>query len=243
MEPKKKKENGKKTTYNDKILALGNELLGLMPDSRRDSLGSLSHTLHFESLLGFNSIPSRRSIGGRGIKGTCATPVGITLRTDIDIEDVPVINVLLNNKTGISPAQINKRKVYATEEFSLTYYEFMFLIIRDCYAGFFTVEGEPKRGFVSFNFRAVENGNAKLPTPMIQIKRNRRERTEYEKLLKPITDNIEPIDELEPKQGMWKVKSAYAEKFGPLLEHLLKKREEGKKRIAQSMRELHLTSK
>ncbi|WP_127505984.1 hypothetical protein [Paenibacillus humicus] len=234
---------GKKTKYNSRFLEIGHQIIADMPKSRKENLCSLSHTLHFITLLGFQSFKSKRNVAD-GVRKSkpCPTKVGITLISDVDIDDVPVIDVRLDKYTGISKDQIGKRKVKANEKFDLTYYEFMFLMLRDEYAGFFEANDDPRGGYVSLYLKAFEKGDAKLPTPSIQFKRNKpKNKSGYREDVVPITEQIIPIDK--KVQGEWKVIPKYADKYGPLLEHLLKKREEGKKRIAQSMRELHLTSK
>ncbi|WP_080833575.1 hypothetical protein [Cohnella massiliensis] len=235
---------GKRSSAYLKRLAFGEEIIQSLSKEQREYLASKSGTLHFVQLLGFQSIPGKRSIGVKGKKEKCPTKVGITLRSDEDIE-VPVMDILLNNVTGINPKQdISFRKVKANEEFDLSYYEMMFLIIRDEYAGYFcSPNGDPRGGYVSFNnWKAFENGEVKLPTPMIQLKRNRPEKTKsaYEKLIRPITEYILPIDEKDP-DGNWIVKPQYREKFGPLLEKMLTDKAEGKKRSKQAYRELLLT--
>lgn len=233
---------GKKTTYYLKMLAMGQEIIDSLSEEQYKYLSSKSGTLHFKRLLGFQSILDKRSKGGNGEKEDCPTKVGITLTSDEDIE-VPVINILLNNKTGIDyTSDVSFRKVKANEEFDLSYYEMMFLIIRDEYCGYFEANGDPRGGYVAFNWRSYSNGKAKLPTPMIQFKRNRPEKTRsvYEKLIRPITSFIVPIDEKDP-DGSWIVQPRYHEKFGPLLEKMLKDKVKGKERSKQALREYRLT--
>ncbi|BFH67380.1 hypothetical protein J27TS7_16350 [Paenibacillus dendritiformis] len=233
---------GKKTKYNSKFIEIGEQIIADMPKSQRENLCSLSHTLHFVALLGFQSFKSKRNLINEDRKSkSCPFKVGISLYSDIDIE-VPVIDVLLDKHTEITMNQIGSRSIKKEEEFDLTYYEFMFLMLRDEYAGFFEANDDPRGGYVSLYLKAFEKGDAKLPTPSIQFKRNKpKNKSGYREDVVPITEKIIPIDK--KVQGEWKVIPKYADKYGPLLEHLLKKREEGKKRIAQSMRELHLTSK
>lgn len=126
---------GKKTKANEEVLAKGTEILATMDEAQRAALGSESGTLHFVQLLGLASKKSSRRVSPTESKD-CSTPVGITLYSDKDIE-VPVIDVLKDKNTGIDPeTDITYVSVKAGEQFDVNYYEFMYLILRDEYAGF-----------------------------------------------------------------------------------------------------------
>lgn len=205
---------GKKTAANEEVLAKGQEILASMSEEERKNLGSKSHTLHFVHLLGLASKKSSRRISATETRD-CSTPVGVTLVSDIDIE-VPVIDVLKNKDTGIDPkTDISYRKVKAGEQFDLTYYEFMYLILRDEYAGFCEANGDPKGCYFSPKLPAFWKGEAKLPTPTINFKSG------------SVKATMIDIDEKGPNG--WQIKPQYAEKFGPLLQKSKPQRAAGQK--------------
>ncbi|WP_079913064.1 hypothetical protein [Paenibacillus sp. 32352] len=136
MNRKNQKQYGKSDTKKN-IEAYGKQLRYAMSQEEQDSLGSKWSTLHFIKLLGLESIQVTRNNGGTDMK-----PVGVLLVSDIDIDDVPVIDVKLDKDTGVDiERDIEYRKVKAGEEFALSYYEFMFLVLRDEYAAFVSFEG------------------------------------------------------------------------------------------------------
>lgn len=221
---KPKLPHPEKTEHNAKLIRQGEEILATMSKEEIQFLGSKSGTLHFVHLLGLASKKSNRSIGGvnnRTYKDI-STPVGVTLRSDIDIE-VPVIDVLKNKDTGIDPEKdISYREVKAGEEFDLTYYEFMFLILRDEYAGFFEANGDDKGAHLSVKSPAFMRGDAKLPTPYIDFRRNNRIKYEGQNENPPIKSTIIDIDQKGPNG--WEIKPQYAEKFGALLNQSKRKK-------------------
>ncbi|WP_028987410.1 hypothetical protein [Thermicanus aegyptius] len=141
------------TEANKVITAFGTEIYNNLTDVEREKLGNMSGTLHFVRLLGLASKKSYRSLKGYKIDGDnndrdqeVSTPVGIELISDVDIT-VPVIKMelvkeLMRKKrsdeppTYIDPKRdVGSREIKANEYFSLSLYEFLFLIIRDEYAG------------------------------------------------------------------------------------------------------------
>lgn len=193
-----------KSTANDELIAQGNAILAAMSDEERSNLASKSGTLHFVRLLGLQSKKAERVIAGRQTI-TTFKPVGIVLVSDEPIS-VPVIDITKNKDTGIDPAtDITYRDVAAGEEFDLSYYEFMYLIIRDEYAGFCSRGDDPRGCFFSAKTPAYWRGEAKLPTPTICFVK---EGSPKETMI--------AIDEQGP-DCIWYVKEPYAEKYGALL--------------------------
>lgn len=206
---------GRKTDANEQIIKEGTAIIASMDDERKAKLGSLSQTLHFQHLLGLAS-----KKGSRRVSATesvdCSTPVGLTLVSDVDIQ-VPVIDILKNKDTGIDPAaDVTYRAVKAGEKFDISYYEFMFLILRDEYAGFCASEAGPKNVYFSPKLPAYFKGEAKLPTPTVNFKDG------------SIKASIIDIDE-KGADGQWAVKANYADKFGKLLERKTPTRAAGNK--------------
>ncbi|RUS44555.1 hypothetical protein [Cohnella sp. AR92] len=171
-----------KSDIKKNIETYGKQLRKAMSEDERESLGSKWSTLHFKTLLGLESIQVTRNNGGTGMK-----PVGVILQSDIDIDDVPDIDVKLDKDTGIDiEKDIKYRKANAGEEFALSYYEFMFLVLRDEYAAFVSYNGykavclstktaeflEYMNEDGSFKVREGDNNpkgyyRIKLPTPTI----------------------------------------------------------------------------
>lgn len=216
---KPKLSHPEKTKYNEDLIQQGKEILAAMSKEEIDLLGSKSGTLHFVHLLGLASKKTNRSIGGvnnRTYKDS-STPVGITLRSDIDIE-VPVIDVLKNKDTGIDLQEdISDIWVKAGEEFHLTYYEFMFLILKDEYAGFFEANGNPYGAHLSIKSPAFMREKVKLPTPTIN----------FAKGTGSIKACMIDIDEKNP-DGIWVIKRGY-EKFAPLVQNGKRRKRRSKK--------------
>ena len=205
---------GKKTKANEDILAQGSEILASLSEEQREALGAKSGTLHFVQLLGLASKKSSRRVSATESKD-CSTPVGITLVSDEAIE-VPVIDVLKDKNTGIDPAtDISYRSVAAGEQFDVTYYEFMYLILRDEYAGFLEANGDEKGAYFSPKLPAFWKGDAKLPTPTVNFKTG------------SVKSTMIDIDEKGPNG--WVVKPQYAEKFGALMKKSTPQRAAGNK--------------
>lgn len=209
-----------------------------MPDEEYKYLASKSGTLHFVDLLGFQAIPDRRSIKN-GEKQSTIKKVGITLFSDEEIE-VPVIDILKNHIDGIDyKTDVTFRRVKPQEYFHLSFLELMCLIVRDEYCGYFEANNDPRGGIVSFYWKDYDSGKAKLPTTTVRFKPNRRTKIspKHAERIVPIKANIIPIDKND--SGYWEIKAGY-EKFGPLLEEMLKEKVKKKERSIQALRELNL---
>lgn len=194
----------KTTAKNKQHIVIGEAEYATMTPEERANLSSKSHTLHFQNLLGLQSKKADRVGKGRQYYDSFKA-VGVTLVSDIDIE-VPVIDVLKDKNTGINPDEdITYRTVKAGEPFDLTYYEFMFLIIRDEYAGYCSREGDPRGVYFSAKFNAFLKDQAKAPTPTINFTQEGSPK-----------ENMIAIDRKEA-DGHWVIKEEYAEKFGALL--------------------------
>ncbi|SFM52732.1 hypothetical protein SAMN03159341_1435 [Paenibacillus sp. 1_12] len=189
------------------FLSLGLDILDQMDSTQQDSLGSKSGMLHFVNLLGTSSRIFRRDI---------PTAVGVTLYCDEDI-CVPVIDMNLNKKTGIDASKdIAFRQVKAREKFALSLYEFMFLVIKDEYAGFIEANGNPRGAYLSVKSPAFFKGKTKLPTPTITFRYGSG----------PIKYHFVVIDEQSSFDGKWFVKKGF-KRFAELIpkrkQHLLNK--------------------
>lgn len=205
---------GKKTKANEEILAQGSEILASMSEEQRNALGSKSGTLHFQNLLGLASKKSSRRVSANE-SVDCSTPVGIVLVSDEDIQ-VPVIDITKDKNTGIDPAtDITYRTVKAGEQFEVSYYEFMYLIIRDEYAGVCEANGDATGAYFSPKLPAFWKGDAKLPTPTLNLKNG------------SVKASMIDIDEKGPNG--WEIKPQYAEKFGALLRKSRPQRASGTK--------------
>lgn len=182
----------------------GRQKINTMSDEEREVVGALSHTLHFCHLYGLQSKPSDRRTAGNTSVGSFK-PVGIKLKTDIAIK-VPQIDPRLNADTGIDPAtQIKYIDVAAGEEFIVSYYEFMFLILRKEYAGRFEAKGSPKGAYFSVKGKTYMAQKAKLPTPTVCFTSGSPK------------ENMVAIDYALP-DGEWEIKAEFREKFGSMLE-------------------------
>ncbi|WP_419885730.1 hypothetical protein [Paenibacillus sp. B-A-8] len=230
MNRKDQKQYGKSETKR-RIEQLGMQIIkGNMSPEEREYLGSKWNTLHFRELYGLNSIQTTRNEGGTDMK-----PVAVLLETDIDIDDVPVIDVTIDKDTGVNlETDIGSRQVWAGEEFCLSYYEFMFLVIRDEYAGFVSFEGikaiclsvktavkfderEGKKSYefleidedLNFELLELENrtGNVRLPIPTITFVQGKDEDGNGFNF-GAIRDHLEAIDE-KTNDGKWKIKAKY----------------------------------
>lgn len=205
---------GKQTGASKEVYAKGTEVLASLSEDQRAALGSKSGTLHFVHLLGLASRKATRRVSQNENK-ECSTPVGITLYSDEAIE-VPVISVLKDKNTGIdASADIETRKVKAGEQFNVSYYEFMYLILRDEYAGFLEANGDAHGAYFSPKLPAFWSGSAKLPTPTVNFRQG------------SVKASMIDIDEKTPDG--WKIKEDYVEKFGPLLKKNRPQRASGAK--------------
>lgn len=206
-------KKGGRTKANAEITAQGNEILASMSEEERAQLGSKSHTLHFVRLLGLASQKSSRKTGPNETKD-CSTPVGIELVSDEPIL-VPRLDVTVNKDTAINPeTDITYEEIPAGQTFEVTYYEFMFLIIRDEYAGLLEANGDPRGAYFSPKLPAFWKGDAKLPTPTINFRTGSVKASMYD------------IDVKGPNG--WEIKPEYA-RYAPLLKKSTPKRAAGKK--------------
>lgn len=197
-----------------RLISTGEEIYATLSDEQKQALGSKSGSLHFKYLLGLSSKKSSRKVGQETVE--CSLPVGVQLVTDEDIQ-VPVIDIKLDNETGIDPAtQIEYRTVKAGEDFFLSYYEFMFLILRDEYAGMCEANGDDNGAYFSAKANAFFDGLKKLPTPTINLRKGSSK------------ENMVDIDEKGP-DGNFVIKEPYTEKFTPLITKKRASRAGGKK--------------
>lgn len=185
---------------NEEVIAKGTAIISQMSEEELATLGSKSHTLHFKHLLGLASKKSRRKVSKDESKD-CSTPVGIVLVSDEAIQ-VPVIDINKTKETGITPEDITYREVAAGEEFFVSYYEYMYLILRDEYAGLCEAKGDPQGAYFSPKLPAFAKGEAKLPTPTINLKSG------------SVKENMVDID-VKTENG-WEIQAGY-EKFADLL--------------------------
>lgn len=208
------KTTGKKQN-NDVIQETGISEIAAMSDEARDNLASKSGTLHFVNLLGLQSKKAERVVSGRQAIETFKS-VGVVLVSDEPIS-VPQIDITKDKDTGIDPTtDITYKEVAAGEEFVLSYYEFMFLIIRDEFGGFCAKGDDPKGAYLAVKSPAFLKGESKLPTPTICFK------------VGSPKEGMLAIDEKDA-EGNWVIKPEYAEKFGALLRRKTPTRAQGTK--------------
>lgn len=193
-----------KPKANKEHIRIGESVLATLSTDEVKGLGHKSGTLHFQHLLGLQSKKADRVGKNRSFHDSFKA-VGVTLVSDEDIQ-VPVIDVLKDKTTGINYEEdVTFREVKAGEAFDLNYYEFMFLIIRDEYAGFCSREGDPQGVYFSAKMSAFLKDQAKAPTPTINFTQEGSPK-----------ENMIAIDRKEA-DGRWVIKDEYAEKFGALL--------------------------
>lgn len=194
--PKEKEFYYRITKANEEMINNGRDIINLMTDDEYKFLGSKSGTLHFINLLGLAS---------KRYKGK-STPVGIELETDEDIW-VPVIDVSKNNITGIDPDKdITYREIKAGEKFHLSYFEFMYFIIKDEYGGYLEARGDIYGVHLSVLSTEYLKGKKKFPTPTIRYREDGKG---------SIKESMEDIDEIGP-DGYWRIKQEY-KKFDKLV--------------------------
>lgn len=220
------------TTANSLLIAEGNRLIKEMTEEEKANLGSQSDTLHFIYQLGLASKQKSRKVANYyGVEATkISTPIGVKLKTDIDIEVPYLKDITKNNKTGINPDEdFDYRMVSAGEEFNLTLYEFMYLIIRDEYNGRLSVNRNGKDFYAYLSVKANAYGevyklidnegcekdsgtqsfkrkDAKLPTPTIIFENDNGSSRE----------NMVDID-IRTEDGVWVIKKEEYKRFEPLL--------------------------
>ncbi|MBG9456036.1 hypothetical protein ABE61_18810 [Lysinibacillus sphaericus] len=220
------------TTANTLLIDEGNRLIKEMTEEEKANLGSKSDTLLFICQLGLASKQKSRKIANYyGVEVTkISTPIGVKLKTDIDIKVPYLKDVTKNNKTGIDLIEdFDYRIVKAGEEFNLTLYEFMYLIIREEYNGRLRVNRNGKDFYAYLSVKANAYGevyklkdneeheinsethsskrkDAKLPTPTII----------FEKGNGSSRENIVDID-VRTEDGEWVIKKEEYKRFEPLL--------------------------
>jgi hypothetical protein len=204
-----------KESGNAQLVATGTSIIAGLDETARENLASKSGTLHFVNLLGLQSKKAERVIAGRQSVETFKS-VGVVLVSDEPIT-VPVIDITKDKDTGIDPAtDITTKEVAAGEEFALSYYEFMYLIVRDEYSGLCAKGDNPQGVYLAVKMPAYTRGQAKLPTPTICFKEGSPK------------DGMIAIDE-QDAEGKWVIKPEYAEKFGALLRRKAPSRSQGAK--------------
>ncbi|SFM52704.1 hypothetical protein SAMN03159341_1434 [Paenibacillus sp. 1_12] len=246
LEKEKQKQSSGEKTYtmsdqNKALRKLGKEIIKEMPRVDYEKLSSKSGTLHFARLLGLDSKRTTRTKYENGERvynsGNIGSPkpIGVTLCSDEDIT-VPVIDVTINKDTGISiEEELSYKEEKAGVEFHLTLYEFMFLMLKDEYAGYLRL-GEDnygvhmelkttkfidvdKDGNIELKFIEDENGSKRvlLPTPTIKFSKG------------SVRAGTVGIDEL-GLDGLWRIRQGY-EKFTDLVinkKNVLRKIKSGK---------------
>ncbi|WP_289137755.1 hypothetical protein [uncultured Brevibacillus sp.] len=173
------------------LLDLGQSTVSSMDQGDRTLLGSKSGTLHLKKELNFIGHVKNRA-------------VGVTLVSDEDIR-IPIIPVTLdyfdeNYVNSINPVKIDSKIVNAGEEFDITLYEFMFLIIQNQYAGHCEAFGDPKGICFVPNLKSYIKGKVKLPVPRIKG-----------------TQTLERVNISDIINGVTQIKPEYIEKFCKLL--------------------------
>lgn len=219
------------TGANKKLKDEGFAILTSMSPEERENLGNKSNTLHFVTLLGLASKPSTKTKyrDGQRYYDKEPQPIGVTLYSDIDIDFPELKDITKDKISGIDlEKDFSYRTVKAGDHFHLTYYEFMYLIIRPEYAGQCEAMGVPDGLRLSVKMTAYEKDKAKLPTPTLN----------FDKDLGSIRTYIINID-YKTQQGKWVVRSGL-ERFEPFLKSKNKKRKlnaYGIKKIAIALQE------
>lgn len=194
--------NRGKTDANDKMIEMGTAVAGSMKDPDK-AISSLSHTLHFVTLLGQGAKKSLRRVGKENVE--CPSTIGVTLTSDRAIQ-VPVISVMKNKDTGIEASDIGWRKIAKGKEFHLNMYELMLLITRPEYGGFLSRNGDEQGVLFSPKMAKFAKGEAKLPTPTLTFRYG----------TGAIKEHMVTVDE---KIGdKWEVKPEFKKEFGALYE-------------------------
>lgn len=181
-----------RSTSEEELLKRGDRIIDSIDKNQRKKLGNKSGTSHFVHSLGY---PNKRGF---------SREIGVTLKSDEDIQ-VPVIDIKKDDETGIDLANdITYRTVPAGEQFDISLYELMYLIIQDEYAGYFGVNGNERGAVLLPKLTRFLNGEKKLPIPYVQFEKN---------------DNFifNTVDiSKSTESGDIEVKPEYAAKFGEL---------------------------
>ncbi|MGD2198747.1 hypothetical protein [Lysinibacillus fusiformis] len=134
-----------------------------------------------------------------------------------------------NNKTGIDPIEdFDYRIVKAGEEFNLTLYEFMYLIIRDEYNGRLSVNGKDFYAYLSVKAHAygevykLKDNEENVKNSGIQSSKDKRTNLLptptiiFEKDNGSSRENMVDID-VRNEEGEWFIKEEEYKRFEPLL--------------------------
>lgn len=183
---------------------MGAEIVSNLSDDARSKLCSKCHTLHYVKLLKLTSKRADRAVAN-GVTTRDFKSVGIVLYSDEDI-DVPDIPGYYTKETGIPPDDVKSRRVKAGEFFFLTYYEFMFLVLRPEYSGYCSRDNDPFGVVLSLKMTQFKEGRAKLPTIAIKFVGRGSPKEAWD-----------AIDEYDEATDSWCIKEKYQEKFGHLL--------------------------
>jgi hypothetical protein len=254
------------TEANEAIKVIANQIYRDLTIDEREKLGSMSGTLHFERLLGLASRKTSRPLKGYDLNSDspnldrykdASKAVGVELISDVDIEvpviDMNLVNELMRVKRSdeqsiyIDPkGDVGTRSVKAGEFFCLSMYEFLFLMIKDEYAGVFRRDDTDDDWGMKIEFKwtnAMERytdgiwglksivediGDKKvkkfvLPTPFVQY---------HTRGGNSIKASMIDIDE-KGKNG-WQIKPEYA-RFAPLMKRKPRS-DKGKKRNTDEMK-------
>lgn len=199
-----------KNKASEKFEAQGKAIVSGMSAEEQAALGAKSDTLIFLDVLGMGSKQSSRRVADdRNV--SCSTPIAAKFRTTEDIL-IPQIPITKDKKTGINPeTDITWVEVKAGEEFILSYYEAMFLMIKDEYGGYASDGENPRAVRFTPRLNAYVANEAFLPTPTLTQEKG------------AIKANIVDIDE--EVDGVWNCKPEYVEKFGELFKKKAPKRD------------------
>lgn len=232
----------KKTMANHMMKEIGEDLLANMSEDDRAIICSKSDDLYFLNLLGTASVKKKRKVGSKKNNSieykTISSPIGVTLQSKTDIEVPFLKDVTKNNKIGITPIEDFEYKIVkANEDFHLTLYEFMFLMIQPEYSGKLRVLNKDFYAYLSLKLPAYkelynvadelgyelkrkrELPINELPTPTIIFENDNGSARE----------NMVDIDEKEDNDSIpiedrkWIPTKEY-ERFAPLIKNKSKKR-------------------
>lgn len=255
-----------KTDANEAINVIADQIYKGLTIDERKKLSSLSGTLHFVRLLGLASRKTSRSVKGYDLNSKdpdldrykdASKAVGVELISDIDIEvpliDMSLVNELMRVKKSdeqpiyIDPkGDVSTRSVKAGEYFCLSMYEFLFLMIRDEYAGVFRRDETDDDWGMKIEFKWINameqytNGTwglksriedidgekvekFVLPTPFVQY---------HTRGGRSIKASMIDIDE--KGENGWQIKSEYA-RFAPLMKRKPRS-DKGKRRNTDEMK-------
>ncbi len=209
---------GKKETGSVALARQGMAAISAMSEDERKLIGSKSHTLVFNQLLGQESNKSSRRVNKNETE-TCATSVGANV-TAIEDVLVPVIPITRNWKTGLEDGDVTYTVISAGTTFDMSLMELMLLLSRDEFGGFMATKDDPQGVRFSPKVSTYYDQKQKLPTPALNL------------VSGAIKESITAIDFQEG--DTWKIRPEYAEKFGDLMKKSTPKRTGGAKTSAPS---------